>query len=88
MKLVGGKRDGEEVSFKGPNGREQALPPGCVLNYHFGPPKDGQITKQMQLEFPDPNREIYASIPGVFETYVLRDDGDFYLVPPVLVKPN
>jgi hypothetical protein len=77
MKLIGGPREGAEVTIKEPDGNQPNLPHGSILHYRFGPVINGQMQVQMELALP--GSAYSPSIPGQTETYVLHEDGWHYV---------
>jgi hypothetical protein len=74
MKIVGGPRNGQEVTITKPECGHEVRVPGMVLEYAFTSPGSVQIKMSMDLE-PKP------SIPGLIERYVCRDEAWHYIPP-------
>lgn len=74
MKIVGGPRDGQEISIAESKGGPELRVPGMVLEYAFTSPGVAQIRMTMDAE-------QKPSIPGLVERYVCRDEAWHYIPP-------
>jgi hypothetical protein len=74
VKIVGGPRNGQEITIAESQGGPEIRVPGMVLEYAFTSPGSVQIKMSVDIE-PKP------SIPGLIERYVCRDEAWHYIPP-------
>ena len=89
MKIVGGPRDGQDITIAEFQGGPEIQLPGMVLEYVFTAPGSVQIKMS-------PTLERKPSVPGLVERYVSRDGawhyippaaaGEFMITPPVVLE--
>jgi hypothetical protein len=89
MKIVGGPRNGQEMTIAEFQGGPEIRVPGMILEYVFTAPGSVQIKMSQDLE-PKP------SVPNLIERYVCRDGawqyipplaaGEYMITPPVVME--